>query len=371
MKAAINKEESGMLFRCTKCRIELDESMKVSSSVYNCPNCGLEEAEPYDHESNDKTIMLEGVDEGIIAKIDGDTLIIEGDREVQDFSSLYANNTGRLVGVTKVLTRNGAYGLFEMLTKGLAKVFSDIGVKISELANTKFVKGGILDANYWGNGITARLEGSTLYLEGSGSIRDFNPEDELHYINLQKIKSIIISYNIKKIGSYAFRSCAILQDVEAVGVVRVCEGAFLYSPELITCKLPKVETIERIAFFGCKKLRDVKIHNVEHIEDSAFMGCICLTEVELNHLLTLGASAYFNCISLKSFKATYLDSIGKSAFKGCTALEEVALPNLNKSHIDIFNGCSNLKMLVVAQCASYYADSFDYIDQNKVKVVKV
>ena len=360
-----------MLVRCTKCKIELNESMKMSSSVYNCPNCGLEEVEPYDYELDDKTIMLEGVDEGITAKIDGDTLIIEGDREVQDFNSLYSNNTGRLVGVTKVLTRDGAYGLFEMLTKGLAKVFSTIGLKISGLTDIKFVKGDILDTGYWGNGITARLEGSTLYLEGSGSIRDFNPEDELHYINLQKIKSIIISEDIKKIGRYAFKSCATLQNIEAIGVVRVCEGAFLYSPELITCKLPKVETIERIAFFGCKKLRDVKIHNVEHIEDSAFMGCICLTEVELNHLLTLGTFAYSSCTSLRSFKATYLDSIRKSAFNGCTALEEVALPNLNKSHIDIFNGCSNLKMLVVAQYASYYADSFDYIDQNKVKVVKV
>ena len=360
-----------MLFRCVKCKTELDESMKLSPSVYNCPNCGLEEAEPYEYELDDKTIVLEGVDEGITAKVDGDTLIIEGDREVQDFNSLYVNNTGRLVGVTKVLTRDGAYGLFEMLTKGLAKVFSTIGLKISGLTDIKFVKGDILDDGYWGNGVTARLEGSTLYLEGSGSIRDFNPEDELHYINLQKIRSIIISEDIKKIGRYAFRSCTILQSVEAVGVVRVCEGAFLYSPELITCKLPKVETIERMAFFGCKKLRDVKIHNVEHIESAAFMGCICLTEVKSNHLLTLGASAYFNCISLKSFKATYLGSIGKSAFKGCAALEEVALPNLNKSHIDIFDGCSNLKTLVVAQYASYYADSFDYIDQNKVKVVKV
>ena len=360
-----------MPVRCAKCKIELNESMKISSSVYNCPNCGLEEAEPYDYELDDKTIILEGVDEGIIAKIDGDTLIIEGDREVQDFNSLYVNNTGRLVGVTKVLTRDGAYGLFEMLTKGLAKVFSSIGMKISELTNTKLVKGGILDANYWGNGITARLDGSTLYLEGSGSIRDFNPEDELHYINLQKIKSIIISEHIKKIGRYAFKSCTTLQNVEASGVVRVCEGAFLYNPELTTCKLSKVEKIERIAFFECKKLRDVKIHNVEHIEDAAFMGCICLTEVELNHLLTLGASAYFKCMSLKSFKATYLDSIGGSAFKFCAALEEVALPNLNKSHIDIFYGCPNLKTIVVARFASYYAGSFDLSDQNKVKVVKV
>ena len=360
-----------MLVRCTKCKIELNESMKVSSSVYNCPNCGLEEAEPYDYELDDKTIMLEGVDEGIIAKIDGDTLVIEGDREVQDFNSLYVNNTGRLVGVTKVLTRDGAYGLFEMLTKGLAKVFSDIGMKISELTNTKFVKGDILDANYWGNGITSRLEGSTLYLEGSGSIRDFNPEDELHYTNLQKIRSIIVSENIKKIGRYAFKSCTTLQNVEAIGVVRVCEGAFVYNPELITCKLPRVEKIEQIAFLECKKLHDIKIHNVEHIEDSAFMGCSCLTEVELDHLLTLGTFAYSNCVSLKSFKATYLDSIRKSAFKGCTALEEVALPNLNSTHIDIFNGCSNLKMVVVARFVSYYSEGFDYIDQNKVKVLKV
>ena len=360
-----------MLVRCTKCKIELNESMKMSASVYNCPNCGLEEVEPYDYELDDKTIMLEGVDEGIIAKIDGDTLVIEGDREVQDFNSLYVNNTGRLVGVTRVLTRDGAYGLFEMLTKGLAKVFSGIGMKISELTNTKFVKGDILDTGYWGNGITARLEGSTLYLEGSGSIRDFNPEDELHYINLQKIKSIIVSENIKKIGRYAFKSCTTLQNVEAIGVVRVCEGAFVYNPELITCKLPRVEKIEQIAFLECKKLHDIKIHNVEHIEDSAFMGCSCLTEVELDHLLTLGTFAYSNCVSLKSFKATYLDSIRKSAFKGCTALEEVALPNLNSTYIDIFNGCSNLKMVVVARFVSYYSEGFDYIDQNKVKVLKV
>ena len=371
MRVVANKGGSVMLVRCTKCKIELNESMKVSSSVYNCPNCGLEEAEPYDHESDDKTIMLEGVDEGIIAKIDGDTLIIEGDREVQDFNSLYVNNTGRLVGVTKVLTKDGAYGLFEMLTRGLAKLFSTIGLKISGLTNAKFVEGDILDAGYWGNGITARLEGSTLYLEGSGSIRDFNPDDELHYINLQKIRSITISENIKKIGRYAFKSCTILQNVEAVGIVRVCEGAFLYNTELITCKLPKVERIDRIAFLGCKKLCDIKIHAVEYIESSAFMGCSCLTEVELNHLITLGKFAYSNCVSLKSVKATCLDSIGKSAFKGCTALEEVTLPNLNTSHIDVFNGCSNLKVLAVARSASYFADSFDYIDQNKVKVIKV
>ena len=78
---------------CGKCECNLSEEEKVFDDIYNCPNCGLEEAR-----SVYKTNVKEYWGEGIDVSKEGSVLLIRGNGAVKDFPDA-SNNSQILYGI--------------------------------------------------------------------------------------------------------------------------------------------------------------------------------------------------------------------------------------------------------------------------------
>lgn len=208
-----------------------------------------------------------------------------------------------------------------------------------------------------------------------------------------KIKSAVISKDVKSAGSHIFEGCTELKTIEwnyqpieencsviddvataydyigpscsdyaSVGnVVAECELIIGDNVEIIPQYFMLGSNVTKItlgsnlkyicsgAFSRCEKLKSINLQNVLQIDDDVFSGCILLESIGENipkKLTYLGKSAFYNCKSL------YIENPVFNV--GCT-----------KIYDDTFSGCSSLKgKLTISTPQNAETFNFIYIGKN-------
>ena len=108
-----------------------------------------------------------------------------------------------------------------------------------------------------------------------------------------------------------------------------------------------VETIDKYAFYGCKKLEDVTLpKSCKTIGAAAFQDCVLLENINLGSVSIINDMAFFNCGSLTCEDIGGVDlsnayAIGVYGFKGAR-FSEVNLPKLSLTGRGAFENCTKL-----------------------------
>ena len=111
-----------------------------------------------------------------------------------------------------------------------------------------------------------------------------------------------------------------------------------------------VETIEKYAFYNCRKLSSVTLpEGCKTIGESAFEGSEILENVNFENVTVIGKKAFYNCESLTCDDLGGVDlssiyALGDYAFAG-TRIREAILTNLSRSGVGAFSDCSKLEIV--------------------------
>lgn len=125
-----------------------------------------------------------------------------------------------------------------------------------------------------GSDIKAYIEGSTLYLNGSGKMQDDCAKN--FWKDREDVREIKIGNGITSLGRKAFYDLKNVTKVTIPNTVTyIGESAFSGCSSLQNITIPNsVEEIDRLAFYFCKKLISVKIGTgIKKIKDYAFYEC--------------------------------------------------------------------------------------------------
>ena len=157
------------------------------------------------------------------------------------------------------------------------------------------------------------------------------------------------TYNVTKIGSFAFRGCTGLTSITIPNSVTSIDGAFMGCTGLTSVTIPNSVTSIESAFEGCTGLTSVTIGNSVTNIISAFEGCTGLTFMEIpNSVTSIGTTTFKNCTNLYSIIIpNSVKSIGNSAFSGCTSLHSIIIPSSVTSIGSLaFYDCTGLSYIV-------------------------
>ena len=206
------------------------------------------------------------------------------------------------------------------------------------------------------------------------------------------------TFEVKKIGSYAFSKCSKLTSVTIpTGITSIEVGAFQSCVLLTSLIIPDGVTIIGIAAFdGCTNLQSINLpSSVIEIGESTFNNCNRLSSITIppklskingwvfnnctgiasliipDGVVSIGERAFFGCSGLKTINIPKnVKSIESQAFMECSGLVSFSIPN---SIISIspwtFAGCKGLKSFIIPDnINSIGENAFSYC-QNLEKVV--
>ena len=167
-------------------------------------------------------------------------------------------------------------------------------------------------------------------------------------------KDLILSENLKKIGSYAFARCTNFSEGNLTipnSVTEIGDGAFSDCSSFWK-ELKLSENLTKIGkdvFKNCSYLSgNLTIPNsVTEIGDGAFSNCSSFNGLTLSNKLTkIGNQAFMNCSSLRGNLTipNSVTEIGDEAFSYCRGFNgNLTLPNnLKTIRKKAFNGCNSL-----------------------------
>jgi hypothetical protein len=154
--------------------------------------------------------------------------------------------------------------------------------------------------------------------------------------NCKKIKRIVLTKNITRIGYNPFVGCESLSIESRNPLYLVQDGLLLNhdGTELICCTnntakkgvaiRDEIKTINRGAFSGCKDLRDIHLGRLEAILKTAFTYCTGLTELFIPDTVKyIGEWAFAYCKNLRRISAARHTVIDRNALSECPAKVEV------------------------------------------------
>ena len=166
---------------------------------------------------------------------------------------------------------------------------------------------------------------------GIGSFDDILKNNE----NLSTGTKLIISPDVKKIGSRALYNCISLKSII------ILDG---------------LTEIGNFAFAGCTSLENIKIpSSVTTIGAYVFSRCTSLESITLpSGIKKIDLSAFSQCSNLKNIiLPSNLEIIDTGAFNECTSLESITIPSsVTSIEYRAFKGCSNLKTIYYSGTAS-------------------
>lgn len=156
-----------------------------------------------------------------------------------------------------------------------------------------------------------------------------------------EVESITLPESIHTIQKCAFDGAKKLREINIpYKISEICEQTFNGCESLQSITLPETcSAIQKQAFDNCKLLEKVCInHDAKNdlgsspkkkcIGEYAFNNCVSLKEVELPEgVVSINDSAFKDCKALSSIALpSSLESIQTNAFWGCTSLSELEIP---------------------------------------------
>ncbi len=172
--------------------------------------------------------------------------------------------------------------------------------------------------------------------------------------------------SVKKIGSYAFRNCKGVTNIEfSPNVTEIGEHAFYDCNGLTHLVIPShISSIKHAAFSNCKELTNVEIQVPTEVEFGPFIFAHCTKLKSINippHLTELPKGFLFCANSFENFEIpSHITSIGQSTFSGCLGLTYVTIPkSVTKIGVNAFSGCKGLTNIIIpANVSSIGASAF-------------
>lgn len=284
--------------------------------------------------------------------------------------------TGRIIALTSIII------LYAVSLTDKALKYSDIPQFVFEYKKND--NGGITITDYIGKKTDLIIPDKIKKL----------PVTEIRYMgNNHKLKSVIISENVKKISDWAFFNCSELEYIDIPESIEyIGEGAFIRTPfeknlgsddfiiindkilyrydgnsENITIpdgiqsicsnvftsknirsvKIPEsVEYIGKGAFSECKNLESINIpENVKSIEPYVFAECDSLSDISLSdETEKIGYSSFYGS-GIENIKIPdKITEIPESAFENCSSLENIILSdNIKTINKKAFQNCTSLE----------------------------
>jgi len=203
-----------------------------------------------------------------------------------------------------------------------------------------------------------------------------------------KLRRVTIAGGIEKIGSFSFKGCSQLEDIQLPpslkvigpwafdscmnlnqpvfpdGVTRIGEGAFSNCSKIRTfVSPPALRFLERYSFQNCIEIREVTIpETVERMEGGVFAGCIGIKEFKVaeDHPAfaavdgvlfdrSLGKLVHFPPGRAGSYGVPATTRvIGHRAFYGCFDLQAITLPDRLKTiETQSFIQCNSLETVEI------------------------
>lgn len=169
-----------------------------------------------------------------------------------------------------------------------------------------------------------------------------------------QITSLVVGYNIQRIGVGAFRNCSGLRSVVLYNVSDIDRNAFINCSKIEYLDLGETRRIGPSAFMNCFKLAYVVFpETVNTIENAAFANCSNLSLIDIlfkynyddmDAPFVLGENAFYNCTGLTSVILPHnLSLIQSKAFKNCSSLTSIRIPSqVALIESEAFYGCSSL-----------------------------
>jgi hypothetical protein len=189
------------------------------------------------------------------------------------------------------------------------------------------------------------LESGLLTLSGGTEMDNYKSNEYAPwYKYCDKIKSVSINCELKKIGDYAFYNCKRLTSVEFNNsLVSIGRNAFCYCNSLTSITLPEgLESIGLSAFYNCEKLHDVFLPNsLEDLTGNSFSHCKSLESIKIpERMTTIKSSTFWQCVSLKEVMIPdNVKNIEDSAFMYCRNLKTITIPKTIEYIGDYAFGC--------------------------------
>lgn len=201
----------------------------------------------------------------------------------------------------------------------------------------------------------------------------------LAFANNENITKVIIPEGVEEIQYAAFYGCDNLKEIVLPSTIKqIDEWGFGQNKALETINLEKVQTIQRLAFYGCTSLKTVNLENCHTICEYAFGFCESIESLDLTGVGQLGEYSFVGCSGIRdltvgeriyipeycfancsSIRELELSSqfVGRLAFLGCSRITTVRFTSdVTEIGYGAFNGCSSLVNLVFDGSLQYLGD---------------
>lgn len=172
--------------------------------------------------------------------------------------------------------------------------------------------------------------------------------DSWAFENCQSLKEITIPEQMEYIRGNPFEGCVNLTTIN-LRAKSIDDFGFLKElPSLENINIGStVESLPSESFLGMRIIKNVTFENgIRMIPKKCFYGCTGIENITLpSGLLSIGESAFGNCLNMKAVNIPdSVNLIDESAFKGCKSLVSVRLnKNLRTLSNSAFEDCSSLR----------------------------
>lgn len=154
------------------------------------------------------------------------------------------------------------------------------------------------------------------------------------------------------------------------GNTEIVDFAFDGCTNIESASIPSsINKFGSFAFRGCCELKEVEIET-GNIPDNTFLNCKKLHKISFgNNLYEIGKHSFNNCAALETISLpNTLKEIGENAFANCRSLRSITFPySLQKIDNYAFNNCINLKTVEVPKHTKISENSFDS-DVNIIRI---
>jgi len=235
---------------------------------------------------------------------------------------------------------------------------------LGTVESEKFQDEGIYQSGNCGDNLTWVLtNGGTLYITGTGDMKNYSSSGAPWHSVRSKIQKVIIGDGLKNVGEYAFSDCSNLISINIPeGVVSIGKGAFNTCSSLGSVSIPaSVLNIADGVFYGCTAIAGIWVNSSNRYYSSDNYGVLFDKDktrlmkappVKLsgsyvipNSVVIIDSSAFNSCQRLTKITIpNSVTTIGGSAFAGCYKLRNVIISgNITNLGVSTFDGCYDLQ----------------------------